>query len=100
MKFFITILFYLLTCAGFSQSYYSLIQEDDNKYLVTYDTAINGQITVSYIASAVYLVSLTEEMLKVEEEIKRAEFILAMQEERLRILKGKKAKLNKLIAAQ
>ncbi len=76
-----------------AQSYYKLVQDDDTKFMVSYDTAIDGKITVKYIPSDSYLSTITEELISVEDEISRMDKIIFIYNRRLETLNGKRNKL-------
>ncbi len=100
MKKIFLLLFAALSINVFSQSYYSLIQEDENKFLVSYDTTADGGIKVNYTPSDNYFNSLMNELKLVQEEIDRIEIIILLHERKLKTLLGKKNKLIKLRDAQ
>lgn len=76
-----------------AQSYYKLVQDDENKFMVSYDTAIDGRITVKYLPSDSYLSSVTDELNFVEEEMSKMEKIISIYNQRLQTLNGKRNKL-------
>lgn len=76
-----------------AQSYYKLVQDDEIKFMVSYDTTLDGKITVKYIPSDNYLSTITEELQSVDDEITRMEKIIFIYNRRLETLNGKKNKL-------
>lgn len=100
MKSIIISLFLVFSLAINAQSYYKLVQDDENKFMVSYDTAIDGRITVKYLPSDSYLSSITDELNFVEEEMSKMEKIILIYNQRLQTLNGKRNKLLILKSSQ